>query len=152
MLGVRVDLKEGEATRRGILSTVSQCYDPLGLIQPALLSAKIFLQGLCARGLGWDDPVSLEDRAWMKQWLVGVSSQLHCFCDASESGYGAVIYLRSVDKQECVHCSFVISRSRVTPIRTITVPRLKLVAAVVCFDLASLTCRELRLPQEACTF
>ena len=27
MLGVQVDLKEGEATRRGILSTVSQCYD-----------------------------------------------------------------------------------------------------------------------------
>ena len=76
MSGVQVDLKEGEATCRGILSTVSQCYDLLGLIQPALLLAKIFLQGLCAKGLGWDNPVSLEDRAWLKQWLVGLK-ELH---------------------------------------------------------------------------
>ena len=57
MLGVRVDVREGEAICGGILSTVSQCYDPLDLIQPALLPAKIFLHGLCAKGLGWDDPV-----------------------------------------------------------------------------------------------
>ena len=101
MLGVRVDFKKRKAARRGILSTVSQCYDPLGFIQPALLPAKIFLQGLCPKGLGWDNPVSLEDRAWLKQWLVGleglrslqvprcftpsdfqgVSSRLHCFFD-----------------------------------------------------------------------
>ena len=63
-----------------------------------------------------------------------------------------MIYLRSVDKQERVHCSFVISRSRITPIRLITVPRLELVAAVACVELASLMCRELRLSQEPCTF
>ena len=44
---VNVNLKERPCTRRGILSTISQTYDPLGLIQPFLLSARQMLQKAC---------------------------------------------------------------------------------------------------------
>ena len=48
----RIHLVKKASTRRGILCTVGQCYDPLGMIQPALLPAKKLLQELCASGIG----------------------------------------------------------------------------------------------------
>jgi len=38
----RLNLSEKSVTRRGMLSTISQCFDPLGMIQPALLLIKGF--------------------------------------------------------------------------------------------------------------
>ncbi len=42
-------------TRRGILSTVSSFYDPLGILAPVVFSAKRILQDLCRNRLGGDD-------------------------------------------------------------------------------------------------
>ena len=154
---------EKAVTRRGILSTISQCYDPLGMIQPALLPAKKLLQELCSSGLGWDDPIKAEDKSFWKQYvnLLGalgrtrvprcyrpcqfepVEVQLHCFCDASQKGYGTVLYLRFVGPLGQVHCSFVMGRSRVAPIKPMTIPRLELVAAVVGAELTEFVQNEL---------
>lgn len=60
-----------------------------------------------------------------------VSSQLHNFSDASGEGYGAVSYLRVVNEAKDVHCAFLIGKSRQTPQKSITIPRLELSAAVV---------------------
>lgn len=169
---VRVDVKEKALTRRGILSTVSQCYDPMGFIQPALLPAKQLLQELCILGLDWDDPIPLEFQSRWLIWLECLKSlqsarvprnllplsfknadiRLHCFCDASQSGYGAVLFLRAVGKEGQVHCSFVLSRSRVAPVKPRTIPRMELVAAVIGAELSELVMRELNLPKHACTF
>ena len=56
--------------------------------------------------------------------------QLHVFCDASEIAYGAVAYFRTVTHGR-VNVSFVISKTRLAPIKTLTIPRLELQAAVV---------------------
>lgn len=49
-------VKEKPVTRRGILSTVSSIYDPLGFAAPFTLTAKKLLQDLCREGkIGWDD-------------------------------------------------------------------------------------------------
>ncbi|XP_066913787.1 uncharacterized protein [Clytia hemisphaerica] len=45
-LGFRVVLKDKPATRRGILSTISSIYDPLGLAAPFVLEGKLLLQRL----------------------------------------------------------------------------------------------------------
>ena len=49
-LQFRVVLKDQPFTRRGILSTVSSVFDPLGLLTPQILTGKINLQGLCRDG------------------------------------------------------------------------------------------------------
>lgn len=49
-LQFRVVLKDQPFTRRGILSTVSSVFDPLGLLTPPILTGKINLQGLCRDG------------------------------------------------------------------------------------------------------
>jgi hypothetical protein len=48
-------LREAPLTRRGILSSVSSLYDPLGLVAPIILPTKLLLQRVCLSGLGWDD-------------------------------------------------------------------------------------------------
>ena len=60
-----------------------------------------------------------------------VSSQLHSFSDTSGEGYGAVSYLRVVNEAKDVHCAFLIGKSRQTPQKLVTIPRLKLSDAVV---------------------
>ena len=59
------------------------------------------------------------------------SSQLHHFADASQDGYGAVSYLRQVNDTGAIHCSLVMSKSRVAPLKKITISRMELTAATV---------------------
>ena len=110
-----VDLPEKPVTRRGILSTVSSLYDPLGIVSPVLLPAKKILQDLCKdKSLDWDDLVEqsccdswkrwlgvlemlrdLEVRRCLKPLSFGnvASCQLHVFSDASVTGYGCAAYI-----------------------------------------------------------
>ena len=46
-----------------------------------------------------------------------VSNSLHHFSDASESGYGQVVYVRLVNAVGKIHCSLVIAKSHVAPIK-----------------------------------
>ena len=160
------------STRRGILSTVGQCYDPLGMIQPALLPAMKLLQELCASGIGWDDPIKRENNEWWEAYLkslkalsnIGiprcyrplhfdpVEAQLHRFCDASQVGYGVVLHLRFLGPEGQVHCSFVMGRSRVAPLRPTTIPRLELVAAAIGTELTSFVRKDLGFDVGKVTF
>ena len=46
-MGFRVQIAKKPVTRRGILSTISSIFDPLGFVVPVLLTPKILLQQLC---------------------------------------------------------------------------------------------------------
>lgn len=47
-------------TKREILSTIAKLFDPLGLISPVIIKAKIFIQELWTIKLDWDDPLPPE--------------------------------------------------------------------------------------------
>ncbi|XP_033105089.1 uncharacterized protein LOC117107502 [Anneissia japonica] len=64
-----VKVKERPNTRRGILSTTSSVYDPLGFVAPFILVAKMLLQDICTQGLGWDQEVSSQDLSRWTHWL-----------------------------------------------------------------------------------
>lgn len=49
-----INLKQ-PITKRHILSVVAQIYDPLGLLGPVILKAKVLLQKLCELKISWDD-------------------------------------------------------------------------------------------------
>ena len=161
---LRVVLQTKPPTRRGILSTVSSIYDPIGFVAPLLLQGKQILQELCHEGVDWDDPVSDEIRARWEKWRsdlillndLGVqrcfrpsnfkelkSIELHYFSDASISGYGQCSYLRLVNERNEVHCSFVMGKARVSPLKSVTIPRLELTAALVSVKVSSMLHREL---------
>ena len=123
----RIALKDRPCTRRGILSTVSSIFDPLGFIAPVLLEGKSILQDLCHNGVDWDNP-KLPDviRARWERWRTEVhvlqhfsiprclkpddfgavvKEELHHFSDASTKGYGQCSYLRLKDDSSRIHCA-----------------------------------------------
>ena len=59
------------------------------------------------------------------------STELHHFSDASLKGYGQCSYIRLVNEDDKVHCSIVIGKARVTPLKQVTIPRLELTAATI---------------------
>jgi len=58
-LEVRINIRHKPCTRRGVLSMIGQCYDPLGILGPFLLPARKILQEACRLGLAWDEPFSV---------------------------------------------------------------------------------------------
>ncbi|PIK59809.1 hypothetical protein BSL78_03264 [Apostichopus japonicus] len=160
----KITLKDQPLTRRGILSTVSSVYDPLGFVSPVVLIGKQILQSLCNDHMAWDCPLPEELRATWENWRrnlckldelkfercykpVGfgkvVRVELHHFCDASTKGYGHCSYLRLQNGLNQVHCAFVMGKARVAPIKSITIPRLELTAAVLSVKISLLLRKEL---------
>ena len=62
---------------------------------------------------------------------------LHHFSDASEEGYGQLTYFWTVDESNKISCNIVIARSRVTPLKFVSVPRLELTAATIAVKVAT---------------
>ncbi len=63
-----------------------------------------------------------------------MSIQLHGFSDVSESAYAGVVYLRIVDSFGRVHTTLVISKTKVLPIKRLSIPRLELCGAEILVD------------------
>jgi hypothetical protein len=147
-------------TKREILQQTSRVYDPLGILSPVTIRAKIMLQDLWKYKYSWDTPLpeDLQNR-WstlvrdlnltMKTKIprynlpstyqaddtcrtADDACTLNIFVDASEQSYGAVAYLCGKQKSTCVTAN-----NRVAPLITLTLPRLELMAAVVGSRLAS---------------
>ena len=159
----RITLCDKPLTRRGILSTVSSVYDPLGFIAPVILVGKQILQQTCGDNSGWDDPIPDGLKMRWERWRSHLKElaevrikrcvipdefdkidicEMHHFSDASTTGYGQCSYLRLVDTSGRVHCSLLMGKARVAPRKTITIPRLELTAAVVSVKVHSLLKQE----------
>ena len=158
---IKVGIADHTLTRRGMLSVLASIYDPLGMVGPYTLPAKLLLQRLAKLRLDWNIEVPEDIESEWKTWLsalprldglsiprmyLGFSGAkhlyLHFFADASRHGYGAVCYLR-VDNGESYSCTFVMGKSRVAPMPQQTIPRLELCAAVTAVRLSVLVLREL---------
>ena len=66
------------------------------------------------------------------------SAQLNNFSDASEKGYGVVTCLHVENSHGRVHCSFLLGKARVTPLKSFTVPRFELTAATIAVKMDTL--------------
>jgi len=64
-----------------------------------------------------------------------VNIELNAFSDASERAYGAAIYIRAVQRDKTIKINLLCSKSRVAPIKTQTIPRLELCAALLAAEL-----------------
>ena len=72
-----------------------------------------------------------------------INYSLHHFSDASECGYGQTTYLRMVNDLEEVHCSLTFGKSRVAPIKYVSIPRLELTAATLSVKISKILRDEL---------
>ena len=141
-------------------------FDQLGFVFPFSLTAKIFLQKLWRMKLDQDtiidDNVKREWKKWQgelknvtKVEVAGVhhpigyttsDTELHVLCDASEKAYGAVAYLKFQLIKDKQHCSYIMTKSRLAPIKTVSLPKLELNASVLGVRLHKSIIKELDLP------
>ncbi|XP_037827391.1 uncharacterized protein LOC119615458, partial [Lucilia sericata] len=135
-----------KSTKRSILAHTAAFFDPLGLINPIIVKAKILLQSLWKLKLHWDESVPLDIfteweqiRAQLKclnnikiPRFVSFNSftNIHAFADASKKAYGACIYVVSKCEDGMVS-SLVCAKSRVAPVKEVSLPRLELCAALL---------------------
>ena len=142
MFEVELPPSNNELSKRYILSTTAKFCDPLGLLGPNIVLSKILFQAVCKSQADWDDPL---DSDIEQQWAVlaqdlrqtkaitveryyfsdlspsDVSTiQIHGFSDASETAYGAVVYLRVETNFGNIVTKLVTSKSRVAPIKALS--------------------------------
>ncbi|GBM38205.1 hypothetical protein AVEN_8269-1 [Araneus ventricosus] len=150
-------------TKREVLSVIARLYDPLGFLGPVLTKTKVLLQRLWQLRLDWDDvlpnPIADEWKEFVTTmkyikkvkitrfiltdtWLRIV---LQGFADASEAVYGAVVYLQCFYQSNDAKVTILASKSRVAPIRVISIPRLELCACVLLAQLVQKLRSSLRL-------
>ena len=68
--------------------------------------------------------------------------ELRHFSDVSTEGYGQCSYLCLVDTSGQVHCSLVMGKALVTPLKPVTIPCLQLAAALVSIRVSGILSRE----------
>ncbi|XP_054267164.1 uncharacterized protein LOC128989310 [Macrosteles quadrilineatus] len=133
-------------TKRSMLSEIAKIYDILGWITPTTFYAKHIMQSTWLCGLEWDDPLPDELRSKWTTFISTLSSlstlkiprfipttphstnQIIGFCDASEKGYAANIYIRT-ETSENISVHLIKAKSKVAPLKTMSIPRLELSAA-----------------------
>ena len=78
--------------------------------------------------------------------------EIHNFADSSAEAYGACTYLRQTNEQGSIHCCFLIGKCRLAPLKTLSIPKLKLSAAVLAVRLDITIRKELALNNCSSTF
>lgn len=157
-------------TKRTILSDISQIFDPLGLLSPCIITANVILQKLWLERIGWDESLPLYLHS---QWvsyrgdLENLSDmkiarhvfcqdvkevQIHGFSDASELAYGAAVYIRTVTSEGKIFANLLCAKSKVAPLKTVTIPRLELCGALILAKLVDKVKRSLDMPNARCIF
>lgn len=140
-------------TKRNVLSAIAKIFDPLGLLGPVILYAKTIMQKTWKSKIGWDDLLPAElnvdwcaftnqlplldtlsiDRRVLIDDFTDV--QFHGFCDASKLGYGACLYVRSQNPKGEIFVQLLCAKSRVAPLKEITIPRAELCGALLLANL-----------------
>ena len=136
-------------TKRTILSTLTSLFDPLGLICPVGVFARIMFQELCVGKVEWDKPLTFEKHKEWEEWLKGLTKvkeisvprcmfegnageilnfQVHVFADASKRAYCAMVFLVCTTTKG-IYTRLLCAKSRVAPLKELTIPRLELMSA-----------------------
>ncbi|XP_043463826.1 uncharacterized protein LOC122499504, partial [Leptopilina heterotoma] len=136
-------------TKRSILSNISRLFDPLGWLAPVTVTAKILMQDMWILKCEWDSPLPAEIRErWYEyckslsalpllsvtRWLGGTAAssyQVHGFSDASSRAYAAVVYLRLDQGNGNFRVSLLAAKSKVAPVKTVSIPNLELCGAAL---------------------
>lgn len=141
-------------TKRILLSSISRIFDPLGFLSPVILLAKILIQDVWKLGIGWDEelPSNIAE-GWhnlASGWAelaaislpryatsVGATWRLVGFCDASMKGYAAAVYLVSGNPDGSTTSALLKSKTKVAPLKYLSVARLELCGALLLVRLMS---------------
>ncbi|XP_043483451.1 uncharacterized protein LOC122511943 [Leptopilina heterotoma] len=150
-------LDEHKITKRNVLSKVAQVFDPLGLVGPVLITGKIIMQQLWVRQIEWDQQIPPDlSTTWCDYYKAlpklneliiprninprneSESFDIIGFSDFSEKALGACLYAVSKDEDQTMSSQLICSKSKVAPVKAVSLPRLELMAASLLAELVYL--------------
>ena len=139
-------------TQRLVLSLVSKVFDPIDLVAPFTVGARLLLKDIWrASGQQWDEELPKGTAERFLEWSVELPKlaaittprsyfsgnfedlELHMFGDSSQEVFSAVAFLRArvtTSSGPQTELAFVLSKARVAPMKVMTVPKLELQAAL----------------------
>ena len=157
-------IPKDKETMRTLCSRAAKIFDPLGFLSPFTVLAKMLMQQCWMRQLKWDDALPPEVlEPWVK-WIEEIaflsyidisrplctheyaSLELHGFSDASEKACAAVVYGRFATRSGRVTVRLIMAKTKISPIKGSTIPRLELAATLLLARLASKIQQKLDLP------
>ena len=126
---------------------------------------KILYQQLWELKLAWDEEIPVDHLTQHVEWreqlplLAGrqqprcyfakatkLTVELHGFCDASQSAYAAVIYIRTTYQDHEPTCALVTAKTRVAQVKQLSIPRLELCGATLLSKLITSVRKALDIP------
>ncbi|XP_073835839.1 uncharacterized protein [Musca autumnalis] len=157
-------------TKREVLSTIAKLFDPCGWLAPVIVVAKLIMQQIWLDKIDWDDPLKpITHMNWnnfvrnskdiehlkVPRWInftPSCSVEIHGFCDASESAYGAALYIR-IENPDLSTATFLLTaKTRVAPIKKLSIPRLELCGAVLLSKLAASLMKNIQISNYSTQF
>ena len=166
------ETKPNRLTKRIVLSQIAKLFDPLGLVSPVTIRAKMQLQDLWKLQLDWDESLPMHLHTQWNKFVNCLKDlnqlritrqvtlpqklevyELHAFSDASEHAYGAAIYLRHTETgTQNTIVNLLCSKSRVAPLKTVSLPRLELCGALLMAELTEQVINALQLAEIKVTY
>ncbi|GFX36242.1 uncharacterized protein TNCV_2065801 [Trichonephila clavipes] len=152
---------EGKITKRLVLSTVQKVFDPIGMLAPSTLLPKLLMQEIWKMKIAWDQELPQNIVNKFMKWFneiqilkdvnvprcmkIDIFTELHVFVDASKGSYAGCVFARSIVDSR-VSVILVRAKSRVAPLKLLSIPHLELMACCVGARLVNSTLKALNMP------
>ncbi|CAJ0598343.1 unnamed protein product [Cylicocyclus nassatus] len=138
--------RQAVTSKRTALQVYASTFDPLGLLAPLLIKAKMFIQDLWELGYGWDDSLTDEDIQKWNSIVQDISSfqlsvpryigdtfedtyDLVVCSDASKRVYATAIYILTRPRRGTPRSTLLFAKAKLAPPGAITIPRMELLAS-----------------------
>jgi len=127
-------------TKRTILSYISKIFDPLGLVLPVIVKAKVLMRELWQLKLNWDEPVPNDLLITWRKIKLDLDQlpnlmfdrcsyrekvELLIFCDSSKLHYGFTVYAKDAQSGAC---NLLFGKSKQAPTKAKSLPTLELLS------------------------
>ena len=148
-------------TKRVLLKVIGSVFDPLGFLCLVTIHGKILMQELWLSGLDWDDTMNEELTSRAHMWMTELSNISNItvprsLCKIDEKVVKIEIYTFVDASKDCyansVSCRLFTAKTRVAPLKAISIPRLELMAAVLGVRLTKKVCETLNTPMTEVVF
>ena len=169
-IGYRMKVPEDtDWTPRKILQVQARLYDPLGLSSPFIVKGRLIFRKAKEETKEWDLPVSKEVNEEWNIWIGELREKLenltfdrclrsmtgrmkrqtlHLFTDASNSAMAAVGYIRTEYENEEVTVQIEMSKTKLVPKDSNTMPRAELNTMLLCIPIKNTLRIALKLKEE----
>lgn len=161
-----------QLTKRNVLKKTATIYDPLGFLAPYVVRAKLLIQQAWIEAADWDVRLPVHHQEQWKSWFqestglegiriprclkerhsTAVKASLLTFSDASEAAYAAAVYIRQEYEDKSTTTRLIGSKTRLSPLKAMSIPRLELMGAVIGLRLTKQISSALEIPLSQATF